>query len=174
MNLLSNAIDALEEYNAQQASAGGASLTPEDLKANPSQITIRTSLKDEGIRIQDEFNANPHPTLREGQSPTSLSPNPGSVVIRIADNGPGIPEAIQKQIFDPFFTTKAVGQGTGLGLSISYQVVVERHGGQLKCVSTPGKGTEFIIEIPIQKVEAESVLGAHCPTPLSIKPHRVA
>ncbi|MEP0783710.1 PAS domain-containing protein [Coleofasciculus sp. FACHB-129] len=174
MNLLSNAIDALEEYNAQQVSAGGASLTPEDLKANPSQITIRTSLKDEGIRIKDEFNANPHPTLREGQSPTSLSPNPASVVIRIADNGPGIPEAIQKQIFDPFFTTKAVGKGTGLGLSISYQVVVERHGGQLECVSTPGKGTEFIIEIPIQKVEEESLLGAHCPIPLSIQPHRVA
>jgi signal transduction histidine kinase len=181
MNLLSNAIDALEEYNAERVSAGGASLTPEDLKANPSQITIRTSLKDEGISINDEFNADSHPTLREGQTPSSRAthrdaniPATSSVVIRIADNGPGIPEAIQKQIFDPFFTTKAVGQGTGLGLSISYQVVVERHGGQLKCVSTPGKGTEFIIEIPIQKVEEEAIIGSHCPIPLSRTPHRVA
>jgi signal transduction histidine kinase len=74
-----------------------------------------------------------------------------TAVIRIADNGPGIPPQIQQQIFDPFFTTKPVGQGTGLGLSISYQIVVEKHGGQLKCFSTPGEGTEFWIEVPIQQ-----------------------
>ncbi|MBD3563089.1 hybrid sensor histidine kinase/response regulator, partial [Planktothrix sp. FACHB-1355] len=50
-----------------------------------------------------------------------------------------------------FFTTKPVGKGTGLGLSISYQIVVEKHGGQLKCISTPGKGAEFAIEIPIRQ-----------------------
>ena len=74
-----------------------------------------------------------------------------TALIRIADNGPGIPPHIQQQIFDPFFTTKPVGQGTGLGLSISYQIVVEKHGGQLKCFSTPGEGTEFWIEVPIQQ-----------------------
>jgi signal transduction histidine kinase len=73
-----------------------------------------------------------------------------SVVIRIADNGPGIPKKLNKRIFDPFFTTKTVGEGTGLGLSISYQIIVEKHGGQLRCLSEPGKGTEFIVEIPLK------------------------
>ncbi|MCY7386084.1 MAG: histidine kinase, partial [Microcoleus sp. CAN_BIN18] len=52
-------------------------------------------------------------------------------------------------IFNPFFTTKPVGRGTGLGLSISYQIVVEKHQGVLKCVSQPGQGTQFSIEIPL-------------------------
>ncbi|MBD2445763.1 ATPase [Nostoc sp. FACHB-152] len=71
------------------------------------------------------------------------------VKICIADNGIGIAEDIQKHLFDPFFTTKPVGKGTGLGLSISYQIVVEKHRGQLNCLSTLGKGTEFIITIPV-------------------------
>jgi signal transduction histidine kinase len=70
-------------------------------------------------------------------------------VIRIADNGSGMSEAVQKKIFDPFFTTKPVGSGTGLGLSISYQIVVEKHKGHLGCVSALGEGTEFIVEIPV-------------------------
>ncbi|WP_390883507.1 sensor histidine kinase [Kovacikia minuta] len=74
-----------------------------------------------------------------------------AVVIRIADNGPGMPEAVQKRLFDPFFTTKPVGKGTGMGMSISHQVITEKHKGILKCNSTPGKGTEFVIEIPIQQ-----------------------
>ncbi len=76
----------------------------------------------------------------------SLSEN--SVSIRIADNGPGIPEAVKSQIFDPFFTTKAVGSGTGLGLSIAYQIIVQQHQGTIECISNPGKGTEFKIELP--------------------------
>ncbi|MEH2174520.1 GAF domain-containing sensor histidine kinase [Nostoc sp.] len=71
------------------------------------------------------------------------------IVIRIADNGLGIPEEVRSHIFDPFFTTKAPGKGTGLGLSISHQIVVEKHHGQMKCSSKPGEGTEFLIEIPI-------------------------
>ena len=71
------------------------------------------------------------------------------VVIRIADNGSGMSEAIQEKIFDPFFTTKPVRSGTGLGLSTSYQIVVEKHQGKLNCVSALGKGTEFIVEIPV-------------------------
>ncbi len=70
------------------------------------------------------------------------------VVVRIADNGPGMSETVQRRLFDPFFTTKPVGRGVGLGLSISYQIVVEKHGGRLKCHSIPGQGTEFVIEIP--------------------------
>jgi two-component system, NtrC family, sensor kinase len=73
------------------------------------------------------------------------------VKICIKDNGPGIPEAIKNRIFDPFFTTKPVGQGTGLGLSISYQIIVDKHGGNLQCISAPNQGAEFAIEIPIRQ-----------------------
>ncbi|MBC1237887.1 HAMP domain-containing protein [Nostoc sp. 2RC] len=73
-----------------------------------------------------------------------------NVVIQIVDNGIGIPEAIQSHIFDPFFTTKPVGKGTGMGLSISYQIITEKHGGYLRCISSPGQGTEFVIAIPIR------------------------
>jgi signal transduction histidine kinase len=73
----------------------------------------------------------------------------GTVQITIADNGPGIAETVRTRLFNPFFTTKAVGKGTGLGLSISYQIIAEKHGGQLSCHSTPGQGAKFIIEIPI-------------------------
>lgn len=71
------------------------------------------------------------------------------ITVRITDNGCGIPAEIKQKIFDPFFTTKPVGSGTGLGLSISYKIIVEQHGGQLLCVSQPGQGTEFWIEIPV-------------------------
>jgi GAF domain-containing protein len=112
MNVLSNAIDALEDYRETQ------------LKNHSSQITIRTALGE-------------------------LEGNIKSVVIRIADNGLGIPESLKARICDPFFTTKPVGKGTGLGLSISYQIVVDKHGGVFKCDSQPGLGTEFWIEIPV-------------------------
>ncbi|WP_375341253.1 ATP-binding sensor histidine kinase [Plectonema radiosum] len=71
------------------------------------------------------------------------------VSIHIIDNGMGMNETVQNKMFEPFFTTKPVGSGTGLGLSISYSIVVEQHGGNLNCISAPGKGTEFIIEIPL-------------------------
>ncbi|MDJ0735232.1 MAG: ATP-binding protein [Nostocaceae cyanobacterium] len=71
------------------------------------------------------------------------------VEISIVDNGVGIPEEVKQRIYDPFFTTKEVGKGTGLGMAISYQIVVEKHGGVLKCLSQPGEGTEFWIQIPI-------------------------
>lgn len=70
------------------------------------------------------------------------------VAIHIADNGVGMSSEVVDKIFDPFFTTKPVGKGTGLGLSISYQIVVDQHGGQLVCQSTPGQGTEFTIVLP--------------------------
>ncbi len=60
-------------------------------------------------------------------------------------------ENVKKLLFDPFFTTKPAGKGTGLGLSISYKIVVEKHKGALRCDSTPGLGTEFLIEIPLRK-----------------------
>jgi signal transduction histidine kinase len=78
------------------------------------------------------------------------------VLIRIRDNGPGMTQSVVRRLFDPFFTTKPVGKGTGLGLSISHQIVVEKHGGILKCLSELGQGTEFWIQIPItQPKEAD-------------------
>ena len=71
------------------------------------------------------------------------------VAITIADNGSGMNEQVRSKLYDPFFTTKPVGKGTGLGLSVSYQIIVEKHGGQLSCVSAPGQWTEFVIKIPI-------------------------
>jgi len=62
-----------------------------------------------------------------------------------------MPEEIRQRIFDPFFTTKPVGKGTGMGMSISYQIITEKHGGKLECFSTPGEGTEFLIQIPIRQ-----------------------
>jgi two-component system, NtrC family, sensor kinase len=75
--------------------------------------------------------------------------SPESIAIRIADNGLGIPAAIQHRVFDPFFTTKPVGKGTGLGMSVSHSIVVEQHRGKLICNSVLGEGTEFMIEIPV-------------------------
>ena len=108
INILSNAIDALEE-----------TITHQPNNFIPT-ITIRTNV------IDNRW-----------------------VLIYIADNGLGMSEETKLRVFDPFFTTKPVGQGTGLGLSISYQIVVERHSGELDFFSEPGKGTEFQIKLPL-------------------------
>ena len=71
--------------------------------------------------------------------------------IRIADNGIGMNNNVCQRVFDPFFTTKPIGKGTGLGLFISYQIITQQHGGELQCISQQGEGTEFIIEIPMEK-----------------------
>ncbi len=76
-------------------------------------------------------------------------PTPGRVHITIMDNGWGMDKTSQESLFNPFYTTKPVGQGTGLGLSISYQIICDRHQGNLTCTSTLGVGTTFVIEIPI-------------------------
>ncbi len=71
-------------------------------------------------------------------------------VISMADNGPGIPKEVSKRIFEPFFTTKEVGIGTGLGLSVSYFIITDHHKGTLEVESEMGKGTQFIIRIPLK------------------------
>ncbi|WP_190486001.1 PAS domain S-box protein [Microcoleus sp. FACHB-831] len=114
MNILSNAIDAIDDFNETRSF--------EEIQVNPGKIWIITEI---------------------------LESN--RVAIRIKDNGPGIPANVLPRLFDPFFTTKTVGKGTGLGLSISYQIVVERHRGDLRCISSPGCGTEFVIEIPLRQ-----------------------
>jgi signal transduction histidine kinase len=121
MNLLTNAIDVLEVLPNVQDS--------------PRCITISTDVQE----ISREF---------AGVSSEEKIPH---AVIRITDNGPGMSEDVCHRLFEPFFTTKPVGKGTGLGLSISYQIVVEKHGGQLTCISEPGKGAEFIVALPVQQ-----------------------
>jgi signal transduction histidine kinase len=105
MNILSNAIDALQEA---------------ENKTN-KQILIET------IKIDEEF-----------------------IKVGIIDNGVGVEKEIMSKLFDPFFTTKPVGKGTGLGLSICYQIV-EQHQGKIEVISAVGKGTEFVITLPIQQ-----------------------
>ncbi len=90
---------------------------------------------------------------KEGQAPPRLeltvSRAGETVMIEIADNGPGMPEEVRKRIFDPFFTTKSVGKGTGLGLSVAYFIITDNHKGRMNVVSSPGKGTRFIIHLPL-------------------------
>jgi signal transduction histidine kinase len=115
MNILSNAIDAIDEYNKNQS--------VEDTKNRPGCISICTGV------LTDR----------------------NQVIILISDNGCGMTPDVSHRIFDPFFTTKPVGQGTGLGMSISYKIVVEKHGGQLECISAPDLGSAFFIYIPIRQ-----------------------
>ncbi|MCZ0898343.1 ATP-binding protein, partial [Microcoleus sp. HI-ES] len=98
----------------------------------PRTIVIRTLIKKAGLKSHSNSNLS----------------QCDRIVICIADSGPGMSEEVRKRLFDPFFTTKPVGSGTGLGLSISHQIVVEKHKGSLRCISAPGQGAEFWIEIP--------------------------
>jgi signal transduction histidine kinase len=83
----------------------------------------------------------PTVTLRTRRTPEWLE-------IRIRDNGTGMPKEVAAKIFDPFFTTKPAGVGTGLGLSISYDIIAQRHQGELSVESVAGEYTEFLIKLP--------------------------
>ena len=100
----------------------------------------------------------------EGQSDGKLivrsAVDGDDVVISFADTGAGIPAEIQQRIFDPFFTTKEVGRGTGQGLAIARAIVVDRHGGSLSFDSVAGRGTTFVIRIPIAGPEPRSASAA--------------
>jgi signal transduction histidine kinase len=111
MNILANAIDALDESNA------GRSF--QEIKSNPNQITITSLVVETQVKII------------------------------IADNGIGMSQEVQEHIFDHLFTTKGVNKGTGLGLAIAKQIIIDKHDGQLDCLSIPGKGTKFVITLPI-------------------------
>ncbi|MEH2357996.1 PAS domain-containing sensor histidine kinase [Nostoc sp.] len=138
MNILSNAIDALEEGVGTGDWGDKGDKGDKENKPCPmpnSQSPIPTIC----IRTQ----------LQE----------PNQVTIRITDNGLGISEDVKKQLFNPFFTTKPIGQGTGMGLAISYQIITERHGGCLECISQPGQGADFVIKIPLIQDTSTSELG---------------
>jgi signal transduction histidine kinase len=77
------------------------------------------------------------------------SSNNGHVIIKVKDNGNGIPDAIKDKIMQPFFTTKPTGEGTGLGLSLSYDIVVKGHGGNINVETQQGEGSVFIITLPV-------------------------
>ncbi len=86
---------------------------------------------------------------KKGEIKISTRADGADVVITISDTGCGIPEAIREKIYDPFFTTKAVGKGTGQGLAIAHRIIRERHRGTIDCESTVGKGTRFVIRLPV-------------------------
>lgn len=84
-----------------------------------------------------------------GRIEISTSCSADEVILRITDNGPGIPDAVKDRIFDPFFTTKEVGKGTGQGLAMARSLIVDRHGGKLTCETRLGEGTTFEIRLPL-------------------------
>ncbi|MEQ8959938.1 MAG: ATP-binding protein, partial [Coleofasciculus sp. C2-GNP5-27] len=146
MMVLENAIDALQTDSKFHHS---------ELRFVPT-ITIRTELKQRKTKAEgrgQRAEGKEEGSKEEGHeikaSSGSIGAFPEWVVIRISDNGIGMTEELQDKIFDPFFTTKPVGCGTGLGLAISHQIIVEKHKGNIQCVSVPGQGTEFILELPI-------------------------
>lgn len=138
MNILSNAIDALIVSRDAYPDMGGRSRTRSETHGKWMKNDTNPQKGDRHLEI-------PTITIR-----TELV-NDRSVVIQIADNGPGMTEVVKTRLFEEFFTTKPVGKGTGLGLSISYKIVVEKHQGVLKCESTLGQGTVFFIEIPVRR-----------------------
>lgn len=87
----------------------------------------------------------------KGEIHVSTKQRGKNLEIRMRDTGTGMPKEVTDHIFEPFYTTKEVGAGTGLGLSISYGII-QQHKGNIRVESTPGEGTEFIIEIPMQQL----------------------
>jgi signal transduction histidine kinase len=146
MNLLANAIDVLEE----------SFVTCTERSRTTSWKQATRSVSQRSISHLSLVNNSKQRTNDQGQmtSPqirirTLIKED--RVIIGFTDNGPGMTEEVRKRLFDPFFTTKSVGKGTGMGLSISYQIVVQKHGGQIQCISAPGEGAEFIIMIPLHE-----------------------
>jgi len=88
-------------------------------------------------------------TLERGEIRISTQQDGESVEIRVSDSGKGIPQENKKRIFDPFFTTKEVGKGSGQGLAIAWSTIVDKHDGILKVESEEGKGSTFIIRLPL-------------------------
>jgi len=98
--------------------------------------------------IEEKLGANPD--REKGVIKITTSIERQWVVIRVSDTGNGMPKYIAEKIFDPFFTTKSVGKGTGQGLAIAYDVIVNKHNGNIRVSTEPEKGTTFTIELPLK------------------------
>lgn len=169
MNILSNAIDALDHYATTQAQTSGVAAQKLAAGASGTYAAAAAAEPQGGhpgaFKLGNGENLSADMAKDKLESPafvpviticTEVSDDNNRALIRMKDNGPGIPAQHLSKLFDPFFTTKPAGKGTGLGLSISYQIVVEKHNGSLRCLSEPGKGAEFVIEIPIRQPNAPS------------------
>ena len=126
-----------------------------DLDCFPGQLNqVFMNILANAIDVFDEAALNLAYSEIEAQAPritikTARLTTKNVVRITIADNGRGMPPEVKERIFDHLFTTKGVGKGTGLGLAIVRQIVVEKHGGTVDCASELGKGTKFIITLPL-------------------------
>jgi len=180
INIFDNAIEALDckaeprlitittEVSNNKESGGtqervetchGASETRGDKEVNStvSQCGFRTNvIINSETKIHKPTPTNQVPDQPSLGSTLNTQNFPQSIIIRISDNGIGMSENVRQHIFDPFFTTKPVGSGTGLGLAISHQIIVDKHQGKISCVSELGKGTEFIIELPVNLSESRT------------------
>ena len=128
MNVLTNAIDALEDAFVNKNLSSHCGDKEEPVKCGQIRIV------------------------------TEICPGEKAVAVRIKDNGCGMTQTVRQKIFEPFFTTKPVGKGAGIGLTISHEIVVEQHGGKLTCISAPGEGTELIIEIPLNQTHPKPLV----------------
>lgn len=148
MNIISNAIDALEEIKERASDPPMIRIETELIHSSEDDFVSSTLLQNRASKLTEDSHhltvTNQNQKLSNGEAEAK-----SWVAIRIADNGPGIPPEIQRRIFETFFTTKPVGKGTGLGLAISHQIITEKHRGKLNLHSTPGTGTEFEILLPV-------------------------
>ncbi len=128
MNVLTNAIDALEDAFVNNNLSSHGRDKEEPVKCGQIRIV------------------------------TEICPGEKAVAVRIKDNGCGMTQTVRQKIFEPFFTTKLVGKGAGIGLTISHEIAVEQHGGKLTCISAPGEGTELIIEIPLNQTHPKPIV----------------
>lgn len=163
-NILSNAIDALEKKEQDDAlrSANDASAETQSSSTDPTNVI------EPGLQIGRTEVTAPQITICTGFIP-DLQTGLSRAIIRIADNGSGMTQMVQQRVFEPFFTTKSVEKGTGLGLYISHQIVVEQHGGVLECYSQLGEGTEFWIEIPTQQAPQQKTVANYTATSCTIE-----
>jgi signal transduction histidine kinase len=87
-------------------------------------------------------------TGRGGRVVVRVSSDNGSAVVRVEDDGPGIPDTVLPRVFEPLFTTKPYGKGTGLGLAIVNEIVRDELGGRISIETNVGKGTAFVVSFP--------------------------
>jgi signal transduction histidine kinase len=147
LNIINNAFYALssealakeDSSPSSEKKASSVSLPKEDVlssealaKEDKPKVTITTKYFGSNSAQKTYFTANSY------------------IQINISDNGPGVPPHLKDKIFQPFFTTKPSGSGTGLGLSLAYEIVTNGHGGELILESEEGRGSTFIIRLPVE------------------------